>query len=108
MELRKTKETDIEMLNLAFNELLEVKDKVEELSGGQIKVDIYPNGQLGALRELIENCQSGIIRSTTVLTHPHITTLIVLHLYTLCIYNVNAFRIIRMSSKNASPLLRII
>lgn len=31
------------------------KDKVEELSGGQIKVDIYPNGQLGALREMIEN-----------------------------------------------------
>ncbi len=40
------------------------KDKVEELSGGQIKVDIFPNGQLGALRELIENCQSGVIQMT--------------------------------------------
>ena len=40
------------------------KDKVEELSGGQIHVDIFPNGQLGALRELIENCQSGIIEMT--------------------------------------------
>ncbi len=40
------------------------KDKVEELSGGQIKVDIYPNGQLGALREMIENCQSGVIQMT--------------------------------------------
>ena len=40
------------------------KDKVEELSGGQIKVDIYPNGQLGALRELVENCQSGVIQMT--------------------------------------------
>ena len=37
------------------------KDKVEELSGGQIKVDIYPNGQLGALREMIENCQKRIM-----------------------------------------------
>ena len=40
------------------------KDKVEELSGGQIQVEIFPNGQLGVLRELIENCQSGIIQMT--------------------------------------------
>lgn len=40
------------------------KDKVEELSGGRIQVEIYPNGQLGALRELVENCQSGVIQMT--------------------------------------------
>lgn len=40
------------------------KEKVEELSNGQIQVQIFPNGQLGALRELIENCQSGIIQMT--------------------------------------------
>ena len=40
------------------------KEKVEELSNGQIQVEIFPNGSLGALRELIENCQSGIIQMT--------------------------------------------
>jgi len=37
------KETDIEMLNLAFNELLEVKDKVEELNVRTLLDEKYDN-----------------------------------------------------------------
>ncbi|HZK11407.1 MAG TPA: TRAP transporter substrate-binding protein [Atribacterota bacterium] len=37
------------------------KEKVEELSGGQVRIDIYPNNQLGSLREVIESVQGGQI-----------------------------------------------
>lgn len=37
------------------------KEKVEELSGGKVKVEIYPNNQLGSLREVIESVQGGQI-----------------------------------------------
>ena len=35
------------------------KEKIEELSGGQITVDIYPSSTLGTLREMTEGVQSG-------------------------------------------------
>lgn len=37
------------------------KNKVEELSGGRIKVEVYPDNQLGSLREVIESVQGGQI-----------------------------------------------
>jgi len=37
------------------------KEKVEELSEGRIKVEIYPNNQLGSLREVTESVQGGQI-----------------------------------------------
>lgn len=37
------------------------KEKVEELSEGKVKVEIYPNNQLGSLREVIESVQGGQI-----------------------------------------------
>lgn len=37
------------------------KEKVEELSGGQIRIEIYPDNQLGSLREVIESVQGGQI-----------------------------------------------
>ena len=40
------------------------KEKVEELSGGKVKVEIYPNNQLGSLREVIESVQGGQIELT--------------------------------------------
>jgi len=37
------------------------KQKIEELSGGRVQVTIYPDNQLGSLREVIESVQSGQI-----------------------------------------------
>ncbi|MCM3760944.1 TRAP transporter substrate-binding protein [Alkalihalobacillus oceani] len=37
------------------------KEKIEELSEGRIEVQIYPNNQLGSLRETIESVQAGQI-----------------------------------------------
>lgn len=38
---------------------------VEKESNGDIQVDLYPNGQIGADRELIESVQDGVIEITT-------------------------------------------
>ena len=38
---------------------MKFKEYVEENSNGLLKVDVFPNGQLGADRELIENAQNG-------------------------------------------------
>jgi len=40
------------------------KEKVEELSEGQIEVQVYPSNQLGEQRELIEQTQNGQIELT--------------------------------------------
>jgi len=40
------------------------KQKVEELSGGKVKVIIYPNMQLGQMREQAEQCSNGTIEMT--------------------------------------------
>lgn len=44
--------------------------KVEEYSQGKMRVDIYPSGQLGAERELIELLQIGSLAMTKVATAP--------------------------------------
>lgn len=40
--------------------------RVEELSGGEMKVQVYPNGTLGNARETVEGMQIGTIDITTV------------------------------------------
>src|SRR5699024_10183282 len=41
---------------------LEFKKLVEERSDGRIEVEVYPDGQLGGEREMIESTQSGDIQ----------------------------------------------
>lgn len=43
-----------------------MKARVEDLSGGALKLDLYPNGQLGQERELIELVQIGAVSITKV------------------------------------------
>lgn len=45
-------------------------EKVAEKSGGRMRVDIYPGGQLGAERDLIELLQIGSLAMTKVSTAP--------------------------------------
>ena len=45
-------------------------DRLAELSGGKMKIDIYPGGQLGAERELIELLQIGSLAMTKVSASP--------------------------------------
>lgn len=45
-------------------------EKVAEKSGGKMRVDIYPGGQLGAERDLIELLQIGSLAMTKVSTAP--------------------------------------
>ncbi|MBD2843793.1 TRAP transporter substrate-binding protein [Paenibacillus sp. IB182496] len=40
------------------------KELVEAKSGGEIVIEIYPNSQLGSLRELVESTQMGAIQMT--------------------------------------------
>ena len=51
----------------------EVKDNIEARSDGNIKVDIYPNSQLGGDRELLEGCQAGNISMVVQATSPQVT-----------------------------------
>ncbi|WP_125144511.1 TRAP transporter substrate-binding protein DctP [Clostridium transplantifaecale] len=44
------------------------KDKIEELSGGQVKVTIYPNASLGSEREAAEGVKLGTLEMTIVTT----------------------------------------
>lgn len=44
------------------------KEKIEELSGGQITVTIFPNGSLGGEREAAESVKLGTIQMTIVTT----------------------------------------
>ena len=46
------------------------KQRVEELSGGQIEVRLFPNSQLGSASELIAGCQSGNIEAAVVSAAP--------------------------------------
>jgi tripartite ATP-independent transporter DctP family solute receptor len=39
----------------------QAKEAIEKTSKGKIKIEIYPNAQLGADRELLEGCQAGNI-----------------------------------------------
>lgn len=47
---------------------LKFKEYIEANSNGKLKVDVYPNGQLGGDRELIENTQNGSV--TAMLSSP--------------------------------------
>ena len=40
------------------------KEKLEELTGGRMQVEIYPNQQLGSMREQVEQTQFGSIQIT--------------------------------------------
>ena len=44
------------------------KEKIEELSGGQVKVTIYPNASLGSEREAAEGVKLGTLEMTIVTT----------------------------------------
>ncbi|MGM8364418.1 TRAP transporter substrate-binding protein [Virgibacillus sp. W0181] len=44
---------------------LKFKELVEEKSDGRIEVEVYPDGQLGGEREMVENTQSGNIEITS-------------------------------------------
>jgi len=47
-----------------------MSEKIEEHSNGKMRIDIYPGGQLGAERELIELLQIGSLAMTKVSTAP--------------------------------------
>ncbi|WP_165820841.1 TRAP transporter substrate-binding protein [Pueribacillus theae] len=44
--------------------LLKLKNEIEEKSDGRIKFELYPNGQLGGEREVLEGVQNGNITAT--------------------------------------------
>lgn len=50
--------------------MMYMAEKVSEKSNGKMRVDIYPSGQLGAERELIELLQIGSLAMTKVSTAP--------------------------------------
>ncbi|MBR9908825.1 MAG: TRAP transporter substrate-binding protein [Gammaproteobacteria bacterium] len=47
-----------------------MNDRLEVISGGQMRLDIYPSGQLGSERELIELLQIGALAMTKVSASP--------------------------------------
>ncbi|MFA9424557.1 MAG: TRAP transporter substrate-binding protein DctP, partial [Sedimentibacter sp.] len=66
----KTEATDVKTITFAHvsaettsthQAALKFKELVEANSNGQLKVNVYPTGQLGGDRELIENTQNGSI-----------------------------------------------
>ena len=50
--------------------LLFMKEKLEEKSGGKVKLDIYPSEQLGSEKELVMQLQMGALDITKVSTSP--------------------------------------
>ena len=50
-----------------------VAELIQQKSGGSIKVDVYPNAQLGGDRELIESTQAGSLAMTTLTTAPMVS-----------------------------------
>ncbi|WP_167578724.1 DctP family TRAP transporter solute-binding subunit [Jeotgalibacillus proteolyticus] len=52
------------------NSLQEFKKSIEEKSNGRIKVETYPNSQLGAERETLEGVQNGSIEMAVISTGP--------------------------------------
>lgn len=50
-----------------------VKEIIEAKSGGNLKVDVYPNAQLGGDRELIESTQAGSLSMATLTTAPMVS-----------------------------------
>lgn len=52
------------------NSLQEFKKSIEEKSDGRIKIETYPNSQLGAERETLEGVQNGSIEAAVISTGP--------------------------------------
>lgn len=51
------------------------KDHVERLSGGRIKVEVYPENQLGPTKALMEQAKAGVLPAVS--THASVSTLFV-------------------------------
>jgi tripartite ATP-independent transporter DctP family solute receptor len=50
--------------------MVHMADRLAEISGGRMRIEIYPNGQLGEERELIEMLQIGSLAMTKVSASP--------------------------------------
>lgn len=50
--------------------MVHMAERLEEYSGGQMRLDIYPSGQLGSEREMVELVQIGSLDMTKVSTSP--------------------------------------
>ena len=48
-------------------------EEVERLSGGSMKISVYPNSVLGGDRELLESCKDGDIPFVVQNTAPQVT-----------------------------------
>lgn len=58
-------EPEVDYLTTPYKALTSVfKSIVETESNGRIKVEVYPSGQLGDNRSMVEQCQRGIIQTT--------------------------------------------
>lgn len=74
-----TNKGEVEVLKLAHSldsthpvhkGMVYMADRLDELSGGKMRIDIYANGQLGGERELIELIQIGSLAMTKVSASP--------------------------------------
>ncbi|MDP3180111.1 MAG: TRAP transporter substrate-binding protein DctP, partial [Spirochaetaceae bacterium] len=50
-----------------------IKNRLEAESGGRLKVEVYPGGQLGGDREMLEACQAGDISIIFQATAPQVS-----------------------------------
>ncbi|BFM19517.1 TRAP transporter substrate-binding protein [Gilvimarinus japonicus] len=73
------KEADVKTLKMAHSldqthpvhkAIVFMSDRLESISGGKMKIDIYPGGQLGDERELMELLQIGSLAMTKVSSSP--------------------------------------
>lgn len=74
-----TSKSDVEVLKLAHSldsshpvhkGMVYMAERLDKLSGGKMRIDIYANGQLGTERELIELLQIGSLAMTKVSASP--------------------------------------
>jgi tripartite ATP-independent transporter DctP family solute receptor len=74
-----TAKSDVKVLKLAHaldtshpvhKSMVYMAKRLDELSGGKMRIDIYPSGQLGGERELIELLQIGSLAMTKVSASP--------------------------------------
>ncbi|MFH2114913.1 MAG: TRAP transporter substrate-binding protein [Spirochaetota bacterium] len=77
-----TQETEVNTLKFAFAAAADstsgktaymIKDRLEAESGGRLKVEVYPGGQLGGDREMLEACQAGDISIVFQATAPQVS-----------------------------------
>ncbi|MGD2152163.1 MAG: TRAP transporter substrate-binding protein [Gemmatimonadales bacterium] len=60
----------LEVAHPVHQAMVHMADRLSELSGGRMRIDIYPGGQLGEERELIEMLQIGSLAMTKVSASP--------------------------------------